>query len=326
MPDQRGFTPFMSLVVPMYNEADGVDRFFAAAESTMEDLLRGEQIADYEIICVNDGSADDTTSRLIAHHERNPRIKVLDLSRNFGKEAALTAGMAHVRGDVIVPIDADLEEPPTLILEFLAKWREGYDVIYGARVSREHDPISKQVTSRLFYRLFNAISSHQIPPDAGDFRLMDRAVVDVINAMPERNRFMKGIFAWPGFKTTSVPFHRQARESGDSKFPPARLFGLAFSGIISFSLAPIRAFIVLGLTISILSAIYLMIIIGKTLIYGVDEPGYASIMSTMLFLGGIQILGLGIVGEYIGRIYVEVKQRPIYIIQKRVGFEADQRQ
>ena len=320
MSDRRGFAPYMSLVVPMYNESDGVDAFFNRTESILNELEQQGAIANYEIICVNDGSSDDTVYRLSDHNLRNPRIKVLDLSRNFGKEAALTAGMANVNGDVVVPIDADLEEPPELITEFLQKWREGYDIVYGARASREHDSFSKQITSRLFYKLFNAISEHPIPHDAGDYRLMNRPVVDIINAMPERNRFMKGIFSYPGFKTTSVPFDRQARQSGTTKFSPVKLFGLAFSGIVSFSLAPIRLFIYMGAIISLLSFFYLIYIIGKTLVYGIDEPGYASIISTVLFLGGIQILGLGIIGEYIGRIYVEVKNRPIYIIQERIGF------
>ena len=181
---------------------------------------------------------------------------------------------------------------------------------------------SKQVTSSLFYKVFNAISEHQIPHDAGDYRLMNRPVVDIINAMPERNRFMKGIFSYPGFKTTSVPFSRQARHAGTTKFSPVKLLGLAFSGIVSFSLAPIRLFIYLGAGISLLSFFYLIFIVIKTILYGIDEPGYASIISTVLFLGGIQILGLGIIGEYIGRIYVEVKNRPIYIIQERIGFNA----
>ncbi len=321
MSDQRGFTPCLSLIVPMYNEADGANAFFEKTEATLSTLIDQNALADYEIICVNDGSSDDTIYRLHDHHERNPRIKILDLSRNFGKEAALTAGMANISGDVIVPIDADLEEPPELIGEFLVKWREGFDIVYGARISREYDTLSKQITSDLFYKVFNTISEYPIPPDAGDYRLMDRAVVDVINAMPERNRFMKGIFSYPGFKTTSVPFRRQARHAGKTKFSVTKMFGLAFVGIVSFSLAPIRLFIYVGATISFLSFFYLIYTIGKTIVFGIDEPGYASIISTVLFLGGIQILGLGIIGEYIGRIYVEVKNRPIYIIQERVGFE-----
>lgn len=318
--DRRGFKPLMSLVVPMYNEADGLEVFFREIEVVLEALVTDEKIADYEIICVNDGSSDDTIYHLHDQHERNTHIKILDLSRNFGKEAALTAGLANATGDVVIPIDADLEEPPELIADFLDKWLEGFDIVYGARISREHDTLSKQVTSNLFYRIFNAISEHKIPSDAGDYRLMDRAVVDVVNAMPERNRFMKGIFSYPGFKTTSIPFHRQARHAGKTKFSPNKMLGLAFSGIISFSLAPIRLFIYIGATISVLSFFYLIYIIGKTMVYGIDEPGYASIISTVLFLGGIQILGLGIIGEYVGRIYVEVKNRPIYIIQQRVGF------
>jgi len=324
MSDRRGFAPYMSLVVPMYNEAEGITPFFERAEAVLDALLGQGAISNYEIICVNDGSSDDTVYRLGDHHERNPRIKVLDLSRNFGKEAALTAGMANVNGDVIVPIDADLEEPPELITAFLEQWRNGFDIIYGARASREHDSLSKQITSSLFYKVFNAISEHQIPHDAGDYRLMNRSVVDIINAMPERNRFMKGIFSYPGFKTTSVAFNRQPRHAGTTKFSPVKLFGLAFSGIVSFSLAPIRLFIYLGAGISILSFFYLIFVIAKTIVYGVDEPGYASIISTVLFLGGIQILGLGIIGEYVGRIYVEVKNRPIYIIQERIGFNPSQ--
>lgn len=319
--NERGFTPALSLVVPMYNESDVIDNFFAHTEQVLNGLHSQQRISGYEIICVNDGSRDDTVLRVASHHQRNPKIKLLDLSRNFGKEAALTAGMAHVSGDVVVPIDADLEEPPELIAEFLTYWEQGYDMVYGARASRDHDSFSKKFTANLFYRFFNMISEHTIPSDAGDFRLMDRAVVDVINAMPERNRFMKGIFSWPGFQTKAVPFHRQPREGGMTKFSPVKLLGLGFSGIISFSLAPIRLFIYLGAAISFVAFFYMIFIVGKTIVLGIDEPGYASIMSVLLFLGGIQVLGLGIIGEYIGRIYVEVKNRPIYIIQKRVGFE-----
>jgi polyisoprenyl-phosphate glycosyltransferase len=321
MSAERDFLPVISLVVPMYNEGEGIDAFFVQTEKVLDDLQTQGQILKYEIICVNDGSADDTVARLAEHHKRNANIKVVDLSRNFGKEAALTAGMAHICGDIIVPIDADLEEPPSLIAEFLTYWRDGYDIIYGARVSREFDSFAKQFTAKVFYRVFNAISEHPIPSDAGDFRLMDRAVVDIINAMPERNRFMKGIFSWPGFRTKAVSFQRQPRQAGTTKFSPFKLLGLAFSGIISFSLAPIRLFIYLGALISCLAFFYLVYIVGKTVLFGIDEPGYASLMSVLLFLGGIQVLGLGIIGEYVGRIYVEVKSRPIYIIQKRIGFD-----
>lgn len=309
--------PELSLIVPMYNEGEVVDRFFEAIEPVLEG---GEGCApNYEIVCVNDGSRDDTLLRLLAHCQRNPRIVVVDLSRNFGKEPAMTAGLHHVRGQAVIPLDADLQDPPELIPQMLELWREGYEVVNAKRVDRSSDSLTKRTTSGWFYRLYNYLADVNIPENVGDFRLMDRRVVDVLNRLPERSRFMKGLFNWVGFRATTVEYERPERVAGQTKFNYWKLWNLALEGITSFSTTPLRVWTYVGAMVALAAFCYMGLLIVRTLAYGVDVPGYASIMVAVLFLGGIQLITLGILGEYIGRIFKEVKGRPVYVVRQIHG-------
>lgn len=306
----------LSILTPMYNESEGIDFFFETLEAAMAEID-----IDYEIICVDDGSADDTLEQLQEHAGRNSRVKVLALSRNFGKEAAMTAALDYASGDAVLPIDADLQDPPELITQMVAKWREGYTVVYAKRASRKTDSLVKRQTAQWFYKLFNRMSEIDIPENVGDFRLLDRRAVDAIRQLPEKDRFMKGLFCWPGFKHTVIEFDRQERAQGQTKFNYWRLWNFALSGITSFSTFPIRIGIYLGLTVAFLSFLYGSFVILKTVFTGVDVPGYASLLVTILFIGGIQLFFLGLLGEYVGRIYKEVKNRPIYLVAEKWGFD-----
>lgn len=308
--------PVLSVVIPMRNEQAMIDTLFSRLLPVLDAV--GET---YEIICVNDGSTDETMSRLVAKHKNNPAIRVIDLSRGFGKEAALTSGIEHARGDAVVVMDADLQDPPELIADFVATWKSGYQVVYGIRSSRAEDGFFKSFTAQRFYALFNLVSGTYIPPDAGDFRLMDRVVVDALLQLPEHSRFLKGMFAWIGFKQTGLPFERPKRPAGESKWPFWRLFKFALDGIFSFSTAPLRVWILIGSITAFLALIYATFLIVRTLVYGIDVPGYASLLVTVLFLGGVQLISSGIIGEYIGRIYTESKARPLYIINQMHGFD-----
>jgi len=301
--------PVVSLVVPVYNEQEVVEAFIDKTKEVMN--AAG---LNYEMVFVNDGSTDETLPILISLSSVDPRIRVIDLSRNFGKEAALTAGIHHIDGDVLVPIDVDLQDPPELIAEFVDKWREGYDVVYGVRVKRDEDSWSKRVTAGGFYGVFNRLSPTNIPPNAGDFRLMDKRVVEILKQLPERNRFMKGLFSWVGFRAVGVPYERPARVAGQTKWNLRKLWNFALDGIVSFSTAPLRVWSYLGVVVSLISFLYALFIITRVLIFGIDVPGYASLLVVMLFLGGIQLISLGIIGEYLGRLFLETKARPVYII------------
>lgn len=306
----------LSLLVPMYNESSVIPIFFETVLEVLKDIPY-----DLEIVCVNDGSKDNTLEMLRDYAARDARIKVVSFSRNFGKEPAMTAALDHATGDAVIPIDADLQDPPELIHEMLAKWEDGYDVVYARRSSRDTDSVVKRTTALWFYSLFNKMSDTDIPSNVGDYRLMDRKVVDVIRTLPEKDRFMKGLFCWPGFRDTTVEFERPERAEGETKFNLWKLWNFAISGIASFSTMPIRVGVYLGLLISAASFVYALFIITKTLFFGVDVPGYASIMVVVLFLGGIQLFFMGLLGEYIGRIYKEVKNRPLYVVQETIGFE-----
>jgi glycosyltransferase involved in cell wall biosynthesis len=300
----------------MYNEESNIDFFFERVESVLKTLN-----TSYEIICVNDGSRDNTIQSLIKHHQRNYCIKVINLSRNFGKEIALTAGIDHTSGDAVIPIDADLQDPPELIEELINKWQEGYDVVYATRRSRQGESWLKRFTANTFYRIIGKMSHIPIPPNTGDFRLMDRRVVEALKKMPERTRFMKGLFAWVGFKQTCILFDREARFQGKTSWNYWKLWNFALDGIISFTLIPLKVWSYIGLVISLISLLYASFLVIRTLIFGIDVPGYASIMVAVLFLGGIQLISLGVIGEYIGRIYEEVKERPLYLVKEYYGFE-----
>lgn len=308
-------TQLLSIIVPMYNEAAVIEYLFTALEKT---LLSVDM--DYEIVCVDDGSKDKTRELLISASLRNPKIKAVFFSRNFGKEAAMTAALDYATGDAVIPIDADLQDPPELIVEMVQKWREGFDVVYAKRVSRESDTALKRNSAGWFYRLFNAVSEFKIPENVGDYRLMSRRVVEAIKLLPEKDRFMKGLFCWPGFSNTTVEFERQSRLEGETKFNYWKLWNFALNGITSFSSLPIRMGVYLGLIVSGIAFVFGTYIVIKTLITGVDTPGYASLMVVMLFIGGIQLFFMGLMGEYIGRIYKEVKNRPIYLVEREIGF------
>jgi glycosyltransferase involved in cell wall biosynthesis len=244
-----------------------------------------------------------------------PHVRIVDLSRNFGKEAALTAGIDAAVGDAVIPIDADLQDSPELIARLVQEWKRGFEVVLAKRADRRTDSLAKRLTACWFYRVHNHICDPQLPENVGDFRLMDRKVVDAIKRLPERRRFMKGIFAWVGFRSTTVEYVRDPRSAGSSRFTGWKLWNLALEGITSFSTAPLRIWTYLGLAVASLAFAYAALIVVRTAIYGIDVPGYASLLAVTLFLGGIQLIGLGVLGEYLGRVYSEAKQRPVYIVR-----------
>ena len=304
----------LSIVAPCYNEQEVLDLFFERIDAELAKLG-----VDYEVVCVNDGSRDHTLAVLLKHHQRDPRIKVINLARNFGKETALSAGLDAVTGDMIVPIDVDLQDPPELIGQFIEAWENGADVAYGVRVDRSADSFLKRLTAQGFYRAFNQMSDVDLPYNAGDYRLMDRRVVEVLRQLPERNRFMKGLFAWSGFRQTAVEYDRAERNIGQTKFNYVRLWKLAIDGLTSASTVPLRVWSYIGGAIAVLALAYAIFLIARTILYGVDVAGYPSLMVAILFLGGVQLLSLGVLGEYVGRILVETKHRPIYVIRERIG-------
>ena len=305
----------ISIICPFYNEEDTIQVFFKELLSVLTDIDE-----NFEILCINDGSNDQTLERLLQHQKQSTQqidIQIIDFSRNFGKEAALTAGIDQALGKAIIPIDTDLQDPPELIKEMIIKWQEGYDIVLAKRIDRSSDTWMKRKTAKWFYKLHNKISSPAIPEDVGDYRLLDRKVAEALKQLPERQRFMKGIFNWVGFKNTTIEFTRNPRTFGQTKFAFSSLWNFALEGITSFSTVPLKIWTYLGLIISISSFCYANFIIIRTLFLGIDLPGYASLIVTVLFLGGLQLIGIGVLGEYIGRIYIESKQRPVYIIQKK---------
>ena len=319
---QRGSrrkAPLISVVVPVKDEENGV-RPFVERVSEILNAIVGKQ--DWEILFVDDGSTDETIAAIAAAHFREPRVRALSLSRNFGKEAAISAGLEHARGQAVIPMDVDMQDPPEVLVEMVAKWREGYEMVFGVRRCRSSDSVSKRMTAGLFYRAHNMISNDKIPENAGDFRLLDRKVVDAIRALPERNRFMKGLFAWAGFRQTAVEYDRVERNVGASKFNYWKLWTLALDGITSASTAPLRVWSYIGAVIACFAMCYALFIISRTMFLGIDMPGYASIMTSVLFLGGVQLISLGILGEYVGRILTETKQRPLYIVRDTIGIDA----
>lgn len=303
--------PTLSLIVAVLNEEESIAPFLKAIDRHLADLP-----AELEILFIDDGSTDQTFAEIKQAQEKDARIRCLKLSRNFGKEAAMTAGLDHAAGDAVVPMDVDLQDPPELIHEFFRLWQEGYDTVYGMRRDRNEDTRGKRASAGMFYRVFNWLSHTEIPPNAGDYRLMDRRVIDALKQLPERNRFMKGLFAWPGYSSIGVEYSRPARHAGQTKWNAWKLWNFALDGLTSFSTWPLRVWTYVGLTIAGVSLVYMSYIILRTMIYGVDWPGYASIMSAILFFGSVQLISIGILGEYIGRLYVESKGRPIYLSHK----------
>ncbi|MGE4481908.1 glycosyltransferase family 2 protein [Acidocella sp.] len=309
----------ISLVVPFYNEEEAVRVFAGAVLPVLEDIPD----AEWEVVCVDDGSRDRTLAGLLKLAAADPRFKVVELSRNFGKEAALTAGLDAARGDAVIPIDADLQDPPELIARMVAAWRDGAEVVLAHRTDRSTDSLLKRGTALLFYRLNRHISNIDLPENVGDFRLLDRAVVEALKRLPERQRFMKGLFAWLGFKTVSLDYTRLPRAAGRSKFSGLRLWNFALEGFTSFSTTPLKIWTYLGGVGAVVALVYALFIVGRTILFGNAVPGYASIFVAVTFFGSIQLISIGVLGEYIGRIYVETKQRPIYLIRRLHGFDAE---
>jgi len=307
---RRPHDPLLSLVVPVFNEDESIELFLTTVEPFLE-----RAALRFEIVFVNDGSRDDTLARLLECGTRDSRIRVVNLSRNFGKEAALTAGIDHARGDILIPMDIDLQDPPDLFGPFIERWREGYDIVYGVRQTRAWDTMSKRLSASGFYLAFNRMSPVRIPANVGDFRLVDRRAVEVLRQLPERNRFMKGLFAWVGFNAVGVPYERPQRAAGSSKFNLWRLWNFALDGVVSFSTAPLRAWFYVGVVIAAVAVLYALFIVTRVLLFGIDTPGYASLLIAVLLMGAIQLLSLGIIGEYLGRLFLEVKGRPIYVVE-----------
>ncbi len=311
--------PLLSVVVPMYNEVEAIDLLFARLVPVLEAIS-----PDFEIICVDDGSSDNTLASLMAHNGRDARIKAVSLSRNFGKDTALSAGLDYARGQAVIPIDADLQDPPELIAAMVGKWREGYEVVYARRSHRDTDGANKRVTASLFYRIHNWIADVSIPDNTGDFRLMDRRVVEAIRNLPEKTRFMKGLFAWVGFRQTGLEYAREARAAGTTKWRYWKLWNFAIDGITGSSTVPLRIWTYFGAAVAVFTFGYALWLVIHTMIYGNPVPGYASLMVAVLFLGAVNIVATGILGEYVGRIYFEVRNRPLYLVRELRGIESDE--
>lgn len=312
----------LSLIVPVYNEEEAIETFIGAINTRLASIR-----SHIDIVFINDGSSDNTRTVIENQIRQDDSITLINLAKNFGKEAAMTAGLNYVEGDAAVILDVDLQDPPELILEFVRLWQTGeYDTVYGVRVDRSHDTFMKRFTAGGFYRFFNLLSSGtRLPENVGDFRLIDRSVIEAIKQLPERNRFMKGLLAWSSFRSIGVDFQRPERCAGDTKFNYWKLWNFAVDGIFSFTAWPLRVWGFIGLGISFLSFIFLMYVLISALFFGIHTPGYASTISVVLFLGGIQLISLGVIGGYISRIYVEVKQRPIYLIEGVYGKYKEQK-
>ena len=308
----------LSLVMPVKDEEAAIGPCLARLIPVIE-AMDDPAARSFEILFVDDGSSDTTLDVIRKANAADGRIRGISLSRNFGKEAALTAGIDAARGMAVVPLDVDLQDPPEALPKMVAQWRQGFDVVYGVRDNRETDSLPKRITADFYYRAHNWLSNDKIPEHAGDFRLLDRKVVEVIRRMPERNRFMKGLFAWAGFKQTAVSYHREERKVGKTKYNYWKLWTLAIDGITSASTAPLRIWSYLGGVVALGALGYALFIIIRTLTTGIVVPGYASLMVAILFLGGLQLLSLGVLGEYVGRILTETKARPLYVVRETIG-------
>lgn len=310
--------PLLSLIVPVKDEEAAIAPFVDRVVPILEALTPGE---GWEILFVDDGSQDATLPAILAASHRHGGVRCLSLSRNFGKEAALSAGLDHVRGAAVVPIDVDLQDPPEVLDQMLDAWRAGNEVVLGIRRSRTSDHWLKRGTADLFYRAHNRLSRDKIPAHAGDFRLLDARVVAVIRAMPERNRFMKGLFAWGGFRQATVEYDRAERAHGVTKYNYWRLWTLALDGITSSSTMPLRVWSYVGGVVALAALAYAAAVVFKTMLFGSSVAGYPSLFVAVTFLGGVQLLSLGVLGEYVGRILIEAKGRPLYVVRDRIGFD-----
>jgi glycosyltransferase involved in cell wall biosynthesis len=311
----------LSLVIPVLNESSGVALFLDAVRPILRRVAeRHPELDGWEFIFVDDGSTDNTVEALIAERQKDPTVKIIRLTRNFGKDIALSAGLAAASGRAAIPIDVDLQDPPEAILDMVEKWRQGFDVVFAVRVNRDSDSAIKRLTARWFYRIFNAISDTAIPPDAGDYRLLDARVVEALCSLPEHSRFMKGLYSWVGFRQTAIEIDRKKRAAGESRWRYGTLWRFALGGIVTFSTVPLRVWTYIGVLISMLGIAYAIFLALRVMIEGVDLPGYASLMVVVLVMGGINLLTLGIIGEYVAQIHSEAKRRPLYLVEERIGF------
>ena len=301
----------ISVVVPCYNEEEVIRAFYGRTAPVLSDLSE-----EFELVFVNDGSRDRTREILLDLHCRDPRVKLVDLSRNFGKEIAMTAGLDFAVGDPVVLIDADLQDPPELIPALLEKWREGYDVVYATRIARDGETFVKRVTARGFYRIARMMTRMELPENTGDFRVMSRKSVDALGKLRERHRFMKGLFSWIGFRQTGIPYRREPRYAGTTKWNYWKLWNFAIEGLTSFSIGPLQFASYFGAVVALFGFLYALFLVARTLILGIDVPGYASIMVAILFFSGVQLVTLGVIGEYLGRMFNETKQRPLYLVER----------
>ncbi|MCW8408604.1 glycosyltransferase family 2 protein [Legionella sp. PATHC035] len=308
-------TKRVSYVVPVYNEEAGIAEFIAALTDTLKKLGYA-----YEILIVDDGSQDNTPVIIQQLRTQFP-LRCIRFSRNFGKENAISAGLDHAQGDAVILMDADFQHPLELLSQFLAKWEEGYDMVYAVRQNRTHESWLKRTCAKAFYQLTSRINRINIPANAGDFRLLDRKIVKALQKLPERNRFMKGLYSWVGFKQVAIPFEVQPRKTGTSQWNFYSLLDLAITGITSFTAFPLRMIAIGGISVATLAIFYGIWIIISTLIFGIETPGWATIVTTITFFGGLQLFALGVVGEYIGRVFDEVKHRPHYIIDEESSFD-----
>lgn len=318
-PNDQSSTATLSVIVPVLNEERGLERFTARLLPVLDNVHRA-----FEIIFVDDGSTDGTLAIARSLHQQDPRIKCLSLSRNFGKEIAVAAGLKHASGDAVIIMDSDLQHPPELIPELVAGWRSGYDMVYGRRTSREADGPFRRLFAKTFYRTFRVLSGTRLPDDAGDFRLLSRRAVAALNRLNERARFNKGLFAWIGFKSLGIDFEVPDREDNTpSRWRPRQLWHFALDGLLSFTTIPLRIWSYIGVVISLIAFIAMLLILVDTLLYGNPVRGYPTLIVSILFFGGIQLISLGVIGEYLGRVYEEVKARPLFIVGETIGLPPD---
>ncbi|MCA0754935.1 glycosyltransferase family 2 protein [Paenibacillus sp. N4] len=304
-----------SVIVPMYNEEEVIEYTYDRLKQVMDEA--GEP---YELIFVNDGSHDRTVELVSVICDFDPHVCLINFSRNFGHQIAISAGMDYARGDAIVVIDADLQDPPEVILDMIAKWKEGYEVVYGKRLKRKGETLFKKATAKLFYRTLRSLTNVDIPADTGDFRLIDRKVCDVLRGLKEKNRFVRGLVSWIGFRQTMVEYEREERFAGETKYPLKKMIAFAVDGITSFSYKPLKIATYVGFTLSLSSFLYLVVVIFQKLVLGGTAQGWASIVAVNLLFNGIILMLLGLIGEYIGRIYDESKNRPLYIVREVRGY------
>jgi len=314
---QADVTPMLSVVIPIFNEEETLEALFERLRSSLEAL--GEE---FEVIFVNDGSRDRSEKMLREFHTRDPRFRSIHFSRNFGHQTAITCGLDHSRGQAVVAMDGDLQDPPEVLKDMIARWREGYDVVYAVRQKRK-EGIFKRSAYKSFYWLLKRVSYLDIPLDSGDFSLIDRRVIDILRTMPERNRFVRGLRTWIGFRQVGYEYAREARFAGESKYNLAKLMKLAFDGLVSYSYVPLRLVSNVGLLVSATALGYMGYLLLARVFGGTPIAGWTSTVVIVLFLGGVQLLSLGVIGEYVGRIFEEVKHRPHYVVRERVGFPAE---